>query len=120
MIRSSDRRFRLEVTERRENGVDEDGCTVFDNVLVGRTWGQIVTANTAVKENSHEGNYKDFEISHKIRVRKDLYNYRKGMYLKYGAYTYEVKYVQPMYNQPELLELGCKLVIESEADYNEL
>ncbi len=116
MIRSQERKYRLAVYERRENGTDETGCSVYDNVLVGRTWGQIIAANVAVKENSYEGNYKDFEITHKIRVRRDLYNYRKGMYIVYGSYTYEVKSVQPMYNQSELLELGCKMVVEGE-DY---
>lgn len=112
MIRSQERKWRLAVMERQKIGTDETGCAVYDNVLVGRVWGQIIAANVTVKENSYEGNYKDFEITHKIRVRKDLYNYRKGMYLQYAGYTYEVKSVQPMYNQPELLELGCKMVVE--------
>lgn len=110
MILSQERRFRIDVYERSENGIDESGCTIYDNIYKGRVWGQIITAGS--KENSYDGNFKDYEITHKIRVRKDIYQYKKGMYMVYSGYKYEVVCVQPMYSQPELVELGCKMVVE--------
>lgn len=110
MILSQERKHRLDVYERQENGVDVSGCTIYDNIHVGRIWGQIITSGN--KENSYDGNFKDYEITHKIRVRRGLYKYSKGMYLVYSDYKYEVVSVQPMYNQPELIELGCKMVVE--------
>jgi hypothetical protein len=117
MITSQDRKHRIQVYESKKNGRDESGCVIYDYVLVGKAWGQIIASGG--KENNHDGNVTDYEISCKVRVRKELYHWAKGMIIKYQNYRYEVLYVQPVYNQPELLELGCKLVVEGAELYGD-
>lgn len=110
MIMSHDRKNRLTVYERRESGVDELGCVTYDNVDVGHIWGQIIPG--AGKEINYDGNMSGYEVTHRIRVRNDLYKYGKGMHLVCGGYKYEVVSIQPIYNQQELVELNCKMIVE--------
>ena len=91
----------------------------FDYEKVSTVWAEILPTTVGTKEEELDGNSMRQIVSHKITVRKNAIKApRNDMYFIFQGQKYEVKYFMPHYQKNDLIEFYCKLVIETEEDYN--
>ena len=109
-------RHRIGVFSKVE-GKTEFGEVTYDYEKVSSVWAEIVS--TAGKENTVKGDSIQVSVTHKITVRKGaIKEPRNDMYFIFKGQKYEVLYFMPHYRRNDLIEFYCKLIIETEEDYN--
>lgn len=109
-------RHRIDVFTKSEGKTEFGGITY----LYERTqtvWAEITP--TSGRENTISGDSIQESITHKITVRNGaIKKPRNDMYFEYKGQRYEVMYFMPHYRRNDLIEFYCKLIIETEEDYN--
>jgi SPP1 family predicted phage head-tail adaptor len=115
-----------DILERLRHRVDvfskSESKTEFGEVthLYERTrtvWAEVTPTNG--KENRIDGDSIQVAVTHKITTRKGaIKEPRNDMYFEYKGQRYEVLYFMPNYRRNDLVEFYCKLIIETEEDYN--
>ena len=109
-------RHRIDVFLRTENKT-EFGELTYDYKKVSSVWAEIIPESG--KENNIDGDSLRVSVSHKITVRNGaIKNPRNDMYFEFKGQRYEVIYFMPHYKKNDLIEFYCKLIIETEEDYN--
>lgn len=109
-------RHRIGVFSKVE-GKTEFGEVTYDYEKVSSVWAEIVP--TTGKENTIKGDSIQVSVTHKITVRNGaIKEPRNDMYFIFKGQKYEVLYFMPHYRRNDLIEFYCKLIIETEEDYN--
>lgn len=109
-------RHKIDVFSKVE-GKTEFGEVTYDYEKVSSVWAEIVP--TAGKENTVKGDSIQVSVTHKITVRNGaIKEPRNDMYFIFKGQKYEVLYFMPHYRRNDLIEFYCKLIIETEEDYN--
>ncbi len=114
------------ILERLRHRVDVYGKTESRTEFVELTYNykKILTVWAEVlpksgKENSVLGDSVQVSVTHKITVRNgSIKEPRNDMYFVFKGQKYEVLYFMPHYKRNDLVEFYCKLIIETEEDYN--
>lgn len=115
-----------ELLERLRNRIDvfarvetqtEFGEITFDYSKISTIWAEIVS--TTGKENTIKGDSIQVSVTHKITVRnRAIKEPRNDMYFMFKGQKYEILYFMPHYRKNDLIEFYCKLILETEEDYN--
>lgn len=80
-------------------------------------WAEITP--TSGKENTIPGDVIQASVTHKITARINaIKEPRNDMYFMYKGQKYEIQYFMSHYRRNDLIEFYCKLIIETEDDYN--
>lgn len=109
-------RHRIDVFSKVESKT-EFGELTYDYEKVSSVWAEILP-NTG-KENTIKGDSIQVTVTHKITVRKEaIKEPQNDMYFMFRGQKYEVMYFMPHYSRNDLTEFYCKLIIETEEDYN--
>ncbi len=84
---------------------------------ISSVWAEIVPKTG--RENNIQGESIQVSVTHKITIRsRAIKKPRNDMYFEFRGQRYEVLYFMPHYKNNELIEFYCKLIIETEEDYN--
>lgn len=109
-------RHKIDVFSKVESKT-EFGEVNYDYEKVSSVWAEIVP--TTGKENTVKGDSIQVSVTHKITVRNGaIKEPRNDMYFIFKGQKYEVLYFMPHYRRNDLIEFYCKLIIETEEDYN--
>lgn len=130
-------RHRIDVFSKVE-GKTEFGEVTYDYEKVSSVWVEIVP--TTGKENAVKGDSIQVSVTHKITVRNgaikephghnfclatkttcgrpNSFGLSNDMYFIFKGQKYEVLYFMFHYRRNDLIEFYCKLIIETEEDYN--
>lgn len=94
----------------------EFGELTYAYEKIKSVWAEI-TPKTG-RENTLDGNSIQVSVTHKITVRNgSIKEPRNDMYFVLKGQRYEVLYFMPHYRHNDLIEFYCKLIIETEEDY---
>jgi SPP1 family predicted phage head-tail adaptor len=109
-------RHRVDVFSKSESKT-EFGELTYLYERTHTVWAEITP--TFGKENSIDGDSIQVSVTHKITTRKGaIKEPRNDMYFVFQGQKYEVLYFIPHYRRNDLVEYYCKLIIETEEDYN--
>ena len=109
-------RHRIEVYTKEENKTEFGECTYLyrRNSYI---WAEITPVRG--KEEAIDGQSVRADVTHKITVRMGaIKEPRNDMYFIYKGQKYEVLYFMPQYRYNDLIIFYCKLILETEEDYN--
>lgn len=109
-------RHRVDVFSKSESKT-EFGELTYLYERTQTVWAEITP--TSGRENTIPGKSIQESITHKITVRNGaIKKPRNDMYFVFKGQRYEVMYFMPHYRRNDLIEFYCKLIIETEEDYN--
>jgi len=108
-------RNKIDVYAKVENKT-EFGELKYDYKKIANIWAEVLPKSG--KEKYIEGNSIQVSVTHKITVRSNaIKEPRNDMYFIFKGQRYDVLYFMPNYQKNNLTEFYCKLVIETEEDY---
>lgn len=108
---------RIDVYSKIDN-INDLGEKSYSYGLLQSVWAEILPTNTESKEEVVKGEALRAKTTHKITVRtKAIKKPQNDMYFIFKGQKYEVMYFLPNYKGNDFIEFYCKLIIETEEDY---